>query len=96
MAKRSKTAAERRYHDRVAQMGCLLCQLLGQGDTPANVHHVREGQGMAQRASHWLVVPLCPACHQGPNGIHGDQTLLKIARVSELDLLAMTIEGVAA
>lgn len=86
------TKAERTHMDRVARMGCLLCQILGQGATPAAIHHIREGQGMNQRASHFLTIPLCRECHQGPQGIHGDKTLLRIAKVDELDLLAMTIE----
>jgi hypothetical protein len=90
MAKRSR--AEQRYHDRVAQMPCVLCELLGQGPSAAQLHHIREGQGMSQRASHWLVVPLCPECHQGPFGLHGSQALLRMAKVTELDLLALTIE----
>ena len=92
MSKKAKTAAERRHHERIASMPCVLCDLLGQGPTPAAVHHIREGQGMSQRASHWLVVPLCPECHQGDLGIHGDRTLLRIANVEEMDLLAITIE----
>lgn len=90
------TKAERRHKDRVARLGCILCQCLDRGETPAQVHHIREGQGMSQRASDFLTIPLCPSCHQGPNGIHGDRTLLKIARVDELDLLAMTIERLCA
>lgn len=91
MAKTNRTAAEQRHHDRVAALGCALCYALGVGHVGATIHHVREGQGMAQRASHWLVIPLCPACHQGPNGIHGDRTLLRMANVTELNLLAITI-----
>lgn len=92
MAKKTKTAAERRHHERVAAMGCILCDLLGQGYSPANVHHLREGHGMSQRANHFLVVPLCRECHQGPMGVHGDRTLLRLAKVEELDLLALTIQ----
>lgn len=79
---------------RVAAMDCILCRLLGmQQESKTDVHHIREGQGMAQRASNWLVVPLChEGCHQGPNGIHGDRSLLRIAKVDELDLLAETIK----
>lgn len=92
MAKKAKTAAERRHHERVAQIPCVLCELLGQGRKASQVHHIREGQGAGQRASHWLTVAVCPDCHQGPMGIHGDRTLLRMANVEELDLLALTIE----
>lgn len=84
--------ARQRHLDDVAGIGCLLCQRLGYGPTPAEIHHIRDGQGMAQRSSDWLAVPLCPECHRGPLGVHGDRTLLDLARVSELDLLAETVE----
>lgn len=91
-----KTEAEREYHEEVAGLGvCVLCQELGMPSSEVTLHHVRTGQGMGQRSSHWLVVPLCPSCHQGPTGVHGDQALLRIARVTEMDLLARTVELVA-
>lgn len=82
------TKAEKRHMDRVAQLPCALC-----GASPVQLHHIREGQGMSQRASNWLVIPLCPSCHTGPQGIHGDKTMLRIAKMEELDLLANTIEA---
>ena len=74
------------YLGRVAQLPCALC-----GCMPVQVHHIREGQGMSQRASDFLTVPLCPPCHTGPYGIHGDRSMLKVYKTSELDLLAQTI-----
>lgn len=87
------TASEKSYMGRVAEGVCILCEALGcEGDTPVNLHHVREGQGMGQKAQNWLVIPLCPTCHQGRHGIHGDRALLRLAKLDEIDLLAMTIE----
>lgn len=48
---------------------------------------------MSQRASDFLTVPLCPSCHTGPYGIHGDRSMLKVYKMSELDLLAQTIRA---
>ena len=79
--------AESAYMGRVAELPCAIC-----GDMPVQVHHIREGQGMAQRASSYLTVPLCPSCHTGPRGVHGDKSLLRAQKLSELDLLASTIE----
>lgn len=64
------------------------------GATPAQVHHVREGQGMSQRASNFLTVPLCPEHHQGSTGLHGLGTnaFERTYGLSELDLLALTLE----
>ena len=52
--KRAATAAEKRHMGRVAALGCILCDHLGLGATPAQVHHIREGQGMSQRANDYL------------------------------------------
>jgi hypothetical protein len=84
------TAAEKRHMDRVAQLPCMVC-----GSAPVEIHHIREGQGMSQRASNWLTVPLCPSCHRGPNGIHGDKSMMRIHKLEELDLLALTIKAMA-
>lgn len=62
MRRRSKhkPMAVQRHHDRVAELGCLVCGGL------AEVHHVR---GFADKPGsipkdEWLVVPLCPAHHR--------------------------------
>lgn len=47
---------------------------------------------MSQRASDYLAIPLCPDCHQGPQGLHGDRSLFMVYKVTELDLLARTIK----
>jgi len=85
---------ESQYLGKVAGLGCILCHHLGFGQTPAQIHHVRAGQGMSQRAQHWLGVPLCPEHHQGASGLHGLGTKGFYSRykLDELDLLAMTIK----
>lgn len=46
------------------------------------------------RASDYLTVPLCPEHHQGATGIHGlgRRAFERTYRLTELDLLAMTLE----
>lgn len=80
--------------DRVASQGCVLCAYLDRGYVPAEIHHIREGMGAGMRNSDWLVVPLCPDDHRGSNGFHGLGRRGFEARykLTELDLLAMTIE----
>lgn len=91
------SAASKRHMDKVATIGCILCQRLGYGATPAALHHIREGQGMGQRAGDCLVIPLCHEHHQGASGIHGLGTRAfgRTYGVSELDLLNETIERLA-
>ncbi len=88
------TKAEKRYLDRVASLGCYLCQHLGYGATPAQVHHLREGVGMAQRNSNYLTVPLCEKHHanSSQDGIHGQRRAWKLAQVSEMDAIAWVIQ----
>ena len=71
---------------RVAQLPCCLC-----GAMPVDVHHIRTGQGMSQRAGHMLTLPLCKRCHTGKKGIHGDKTMLCVTKKTELDLLDETL-----
>jgi hypothetical protein len=87
------SASSKRYMGRVAKIGCVLSAYLGQGFVPAELHHLREGQGMSERASDFLVIPLCPEYHRGPNGLHGNKSIMRIAKLEELDLLALTIEA---
>jgi len=84
---RQATTAEKKHMGRVSAMSCACCGAPG----PSTVHHVREGQGVAQRASNWLTIPLCHGCHQGSQGVHGDKTFMRIYKTSELDMLADTI-----
>jgi hypothetical protein len=83
--------AAKRHLARVASLGCALCKRIGYDDTPSEVHHLRDGAGMQQRASDWLTMPLCPEHHRGSRGVHGDRSALRQANVTELDLLADTV-----
>lgn len=86
--------SEREYMGRVAELGCFMCRHLGFGPTPAQVHHIRTGQGMSQRASHYLTVPLCETHHANysRDGIHGMREVWNRQGLNEMDALADTIE----
>ena len=86
-----------RHLGRVAGLGCALCWRLGLGSTPPQLHHPRVTLGGAQRASDWLVIPLCPEHHQGSTGLHGlgPRAFERRYAVDELGLLADTIERLA-
>lgn len=91
------TEIEREHMGRVKRLGCVLCAQLGMTqESKTDVHHLREEQGGAQRAPHWLVAALChDRCHQGTRGIHGDRSLLRQAKCTEIDLLAWTLQALA-
>jgi hypothetical protein len=86
------TKEERRYLSLIAEQGCVLCRHLGYGETPAEIHHLRHGMGMAQRNSNTNVIPLCPEHHRGNTGFHGLGKLAfeRAYGVTELDLLEMS------
>ena len=88
------TRAEAAYLSRLSDLGCVVCHICGLGQSPAEIHHVRSGQGMSQRAPHWLAVPLCPEHHRGETGLHGlgTRAFERMYGLSELDLLAETIK----
>lgn len=88
------TASEKSYMGRVAALGCYLCQHLGYGATPAQVHHLREGVGMGQKQEPWLTVPLCETHHSNtsPDGIHGGRKAWRLNSVDEMDALAWVIK----
>lgn len=87
-----KPKTPKEHKTQVAALPCVSHLLLdGSHVEPVEVHHIREGQGMSQRASDYLTIPLCVECHRGQNGVHGDKTYMRIANVSELDMLAETI-----
>lgn len=55
---------------RIAEMGCIVCLREGLGKSPAEVHHIRAGQGMGQRADDTEAIPLCPLHHRlGGHGV---------------------------
>lgn len=86
------TSAEKLHLSKVAALGCFLCRRLGYGYVGSQIHHLREGVGLAQRNSNWLVVPLCAEHHTGSvDGIHGQRRAWKLASVGEMDALADTL-----
>lgn len=88
----SRTKQASRYLGKVKELDCVLCSLLGQGQTSVTeAHHIRTGHGLGDRASDYLTVALCVDCHRGTHGFHGTKAMMKIAKLSELDLLAETI-----
>lgn len=61
---RPANAAEKRHHDRLAAMGCLVCEM------PAEIHHVHSDGFQRLLRDHRYVAPLCENHHRGTFGIH--------------------------
>jgi len=57
------TSAEKRHMNKVAAIGCIVCHEFLGVETPAIIHHVRDGLGIGQR-NHKIVLPICPGHHK--------------------------------
>ncbi len=84
MKKRKPTNNEMRHMWRVKCLPCACCGAAG----PSHAHHVRH-QG--NRIGHYATIPLCDDCHVPPCGVHGDKTLMRAHKKTELGMLNDTI-----
>lgn len=75
------TAAERAHVALVKALPCGVCEA-----PPISDAHEPE-QGMW-----WISIPLCPPCHTGPQGWHGDRQRWKMRKLfTELPVINDTI-----
>lgn len=77
----------------IADLGCIVCRNLGYHDSPAEVHHLRDGVGMGQRSTNDEAIPLCPMHHRiGGYGVafHAGKKAFEEKYGSERDLLEQT------
>lgn len=82
--------AERHYMDRIALLGCAVC------DSPATLHHVTAGiHGGRIARSNKRIVPLCPRHHQIQWGPHESVEAIGHSgfyRMHNIDLLKLADE----
>lgn len=86
--------AERIHLSRVAGLGCVACRNLDLGETPAEIHHIRAGQGTGQRADYLKTIPLCHTHHRtGGHGvaIHAGRSAWEMKHGTEAELLVQVL-----
>ena len=66
--KKGKPKPNLAYMAKVAELPCCVC-----GSRPVHVHHCIGGRFSQAKASDTDTIPLCPSCHQGPEGIHANK-----------------------
>lgn len=95
--------AERAHVDKVASLGCVACFVQsGEWFTPGEIHHIREGQGAAQRSGWMEVLCLCEGHHRnddkraGKIAIHGNtgRRSFVAAYGTERELLDLTMSNI--
>lgn len=72
--------AERNHMGRVRALPCSVCN----APPPSQAHHI------SQRHA-FTTIALCPDCHQGPQGWHGDKSLWRVRKLDELGALNVTL-----
>ena len=77
------TTAERAHVEKVKESGCACCGAAGF----VHAHEIQQGLW-------WTSVGLCPDCHTGPMGIHGDKTMWRIHKINEMEALNETLRRV--
>ena len=79
----SYTKAEREWVSLVKQIACANCDAPG----PVEGHHTKQSNA-------YSMAGLCSDCHRGPQGWHGDRTLMRIYKHDENDLISITVSRV--
>ena len=84
---RKRTDAEIEHQGRVAELGCIVCRMLGgYQQWHTELHHVRNGKLRAD--CHFDVLPLCFEHHRhNIYGIHGQRVGLKEIGKTQEELL---------
>ena len=70
MAKKRPSKSEKEYMTKVANYGCIACEIDGK-ISPAEIHHIRNHTGMGLRPPHTMILPLCASHHRtGKISVH--------------------------
>lgn len=87
---------DKKHLDRVASLNCIVCLNEGLGPTPAEIHHIRAGYGISQRAPDTETIPLCRIHHRGKEngevGYHFSPTEFEVRYGTERELLEQVME----
>lgn len=68
MKGKTPAAAEKRFHDQIASLGCIACFIDGRYVEEVSIHHV---DGRTKPGAHMNVLPLCAGHHQDGTGVPG-------------------------
>lgn len=68
MKGRNPSAAEKRFHDQLASLGCIACRIDGNHNPTVSIHHI---DGRTKPGAHMRVLPLCAGHHQHGTGAPG-------------------------
>lgn len=61
LAGRTPSKEEQLWMDRIVQVGCVVCRIFKQVESPAEIHHL---DGKTKPMAHARSLPLCPRHHR--------------------------------
>lgn len=87
---------EKDHYDRLSNLGCIACHIIGRGFSPSEIHHIRHQAGIAKKSSFDKAIPLCPNHHRlGGYGvaIHAGRRGFEASiGMTEVELLEKTLQ----
>lgn len=90
MKGRAPTAAEQRFMNAIAQLGCIACLKDGRANSHISLHHI---DGRTKPGAHFLVLPLCAPHHQQDDSdpaqrisVHGWKTRFEAKYGTQVEL----------
>ena len=75
------TLAEHEHIMRIKELPCVVCDEPG----PSECHEFEQGLW-------WASVPLCQACHRGPEGYHGTRLRWTLQRMDMVKAINDTVK----
>ena len=85
------TRAGLRHMRKVKALPCVICLRPG----PSDAHHVFCGRYGSAKASDFETIPLCKACHQGPEGIHAQKATWEAINGPDYEFLPVVADMLA-
>lgn len=93
MKGKNRTAAEKKFHDQIASLGCVACDFHDIFTPHVSIHHIA---GRTSPGSHFKVLPLCGSHHQdmgnGAIAVHPYKARFEAKYGSQMDLLRACIQ----
>jgi hypothetical protein len=92
---RTPTREESEYMGKVANVGCIICRLYLDLESPAEIHHT---EGKTKVGCHFLILPLCERHHRTPGPGYVSRAdgkkAFEAAYMSEPDLIIVVRKAV--
>lgn len=88
------TKAEKDHYDKLSNIGCIVCRIIHNIYSPAEIHHLRHNAGTGKKSAFDKSIPLCALHHRlGGHGVSyhaGRRAFEQSVGYTEVELLELT------